>query len=194
MNEHRCVSQSYSGFKIHVVGGAFPLQQKQNASLRKPGLCCISLPFCSKRKDVPSPVAFSSSLSVHSTVSSSPFSTWRNPHFLQIVFSPPRGGSFHPNSSSGNSHFILMFLCHNFVQLMPLGWFSVVATAMTSDGVKQTFAQARVFLHSCSINCNGRDAGMRSTTPAQNCEATLEVPEEVRWLMQDTSLNTLFLL
>lgn len=55
------------------------------------------------------------SLSVHSAVSSSPLSsTWRSHHFLQATFSailPSRGGSFHSTSSSGNSYFILLFLC-----------------------------------------------------------------------------------
>ena len=72
---------------ISVAAVAFPLQQKQEASLWKPGLCCSSLPFCFKLKDVPSPVAFSSSLSVHSTLSSLPFYTWCNHHLLQATFS-----------------------------------------------------------------------------------------------------------
>lgn len=146
---------------ISVVAGAFPLQQKHKASLHKPGLCRSSLPFCSKLKDVPSPVAISiSSFNCQFT------------SFLLYLMQPPfsaghilctpssRGDSFHPTSSSGNSRFILLFLCYHLVQFLLIVPFFVVTTAMTADGVKQTFSQAKCFLRSYSINCNGGDAGV----------------------------------
>lgn len=77
-----------------------------------------------------------------------------------IPCTPAWGGSMHPTSSSGNSCFILVFLRYNFVQLLLLAWFFVITTVMTSDRVKQTFPQARGFLCSYSINCNGGDAGL----------------------------------
>jgi len=88
-------------------------------------------------------------------------------------------GSFHPTSSSGNSRFTLVFLCNNFGQLLLLAQFFLVTTTMTSDGVQQTFPQARCFLRSCSISCDGGDAAVLQTTPAQNHKSGLEMPEEV---------------
>lgn len=137
---------------ISVVAGALPSQQKQKV-LWKPGLCRTSLPFCTKLKDVPSPVAFSFSPSVHSTVSWSPFSSTIFCGPCSLISIP--GGSFHPSSSSGNSCFTLLFLCHNFVQLLFLAWFFVLTTAMTSD---RDFFTSKVFSVQQLMSCDGGDA------------------------------------
>lgn len=106
--------------------------------------------------------------------------------FSSVPCTPSHCGSFHPTSSSA-IHVFYFYFC---AAILGKSCFFCLALCghsyMNSAGVEQTFP-GKVLL--CSTSCSGGDKGVYP-----KCKLRLEVPQEGTWLMQDTTLNTLFLL